>query len=155
MNPDVSADRLIIPAMAGFYKKASVLSYPLIRFIVGANLIPHGGQKLFGWFGGDIEKTIAGFSSMGLEPAAFLTYLVAIVEFFGGILLAIGLLTRPIALAVVIFMAVAVFYVHWPSGFFWPEGGFEYPLMWGVIALAIFFRGGGPLSVDRALRKEF
>jgi putative oxidoreductase len=154
MNSDVSASRLFIPAMAGFYERMSVLSYPLIRLVVGVNLIPHGSQKLFGWFGGDMEKTIGGFASMGLEPAALLAYLVAVVEFFGGILLAIGLLTRPAALAVAIFMAVAV-YVHWASGFFWPEGGFEYPLMWGVIALAIFFRGGGALSMDRALGREF
>src|ERR671914_936611 len=104
MNPDASSSKLFIPVMAGFYERMSVLSYPMIRFIVGVNLIPHGGQKLFGWFGGDMAKTIEGFASMGFEPAAFWAYLVAIVEFFGGILLAIGLLTRPAALAVVIFM---------------------------------------------------
>jgi putative oxidoreductase len=155
MNSEPSVQKLFFPALDGFYAAASKLSYPMIRFIVGVNLIPHGGQKLFGWFGGDMTKTIDGFASMGFEPAAFWTYLVAIVELFGGILVAIGFLTRPAAFAVVIFMAVAVFFVHWSSGFFWPEGGFEYPLMWGIIALAILFRGGGPLSVDRALGKEF
>lgn len=154
MNSNSSANKLFIPALGGFYEKMSFLSWPLIRFIAGVNLIPHGAQKLFGWFGGDMAKTIAGFSSMGFETAAFWAYLVAITEFFGGILLAIGLLTRPAALAVFIFMMVAVS-VHWPSGFFWPKGGFEYPLMWGLIALAISFRGGGPLSLDRALGKEF
>ena len=46
-------------------------------------------------------------------------------------------------------------HVHLPIGFFWQDGGFEYPLMWGLIALAIFFRGGGRLSLDRLIRREF
>jgi putative oxidoreductase len=44
-------------------------------------------------------------------------------------------------------MAVALT-VHLPQGFFWNEGGYEYPLMWGILALAIFLRGGGAYSLD-------
>ena len=51
-------------------------------------------------------------------------------------------------------MAVSVFAVHLGNGFFWTNGGYEYPLLWGLIALAIFFRGGGELSLDRKIGRE-
>jgi putative oxidoreductase len=119
-----STTRLIIPALKPLYERLAPLSYPLIRFVTGATLVPHGAQKLFG---GDLAGMAQGFSAMGLEPA----------------------------LAVVIFMAVAVTQVHWPNGYFWTDKGFEYPLLWGLVALAIAFRGGGALSIDRAIGREF
>ncbi len=155
MAEQQSESTLIIPALGGIYDNVSGLAYPLVRLVTGALLIPHGCQKLFGWFGGDINATAAFFSQIGLEPALPLAYLVGVTELFGGILLAIGLLTRPVAVMVLVQMAVAMFLVHLGNGFFWNEGGFEYPLMWGLLALAIAFRGGGPLSVDRAIGREF
>lgn len=71
-------------------------------------------------------------------------------EFFGGLALVLGLLTRPAALAVAGLMAVALG-VHVPAGFFWTDGGIEYPLMWGLLALAIALHGGGRFSLDRRL----
>jgi putative oxidoreductase len=147
-----STTRLIIPALKPLYERLAPLSYPLIRFVTGATLVPHGAQKLFG---GDLAGMAQGFSTMGLEPALPLVYLVMITEFFGGLCIAIGFLTGPAALAVVIFMAVAVTQVHWPNGYFWTDKGFEYPLLWGLVALAIAFRGGGALSIDRAIGREF
>ena len=151
-----SSTRLFIPALGGFYDAVSGLGYPLIRFIPGLILMPHGAGKLFGWFGGrGIEGTAAGFAKMGLEPALPLAYVVGVTEFFGGLLLAIGLLTRPAAIGIVAIMAVAVFQVHLKNGFFWFNGGYEYPLLWGMIGIAILFRGGGALSVDRKIGREF
>jgi putative oxidoreductase len=147
--------RSFVPFMTGFYERAESWAYPLMRFVVGAFLVPHGMQKLFGAFGGNAEQTAGFFSKLGIEPALPLTYLVGGVEFFGGILIAIGLFTRVAAAAVVIMMIVAVTKVHLAKGFFWTTGGFEYPAMWGLLALAIFFRGGGGLSADRAIGKEF
>lgn len=146
---------LYVPAMAGFYDQVRDLAYPLVRFCTGLFLIPHGAQKLFGLFGGDITATAQFFTNVGLEPALPLAYLVGVVEFFGGILLAIGLWTRPVAAAVTIQMAVAAFHVHLPNGFFWGAGGYEYPLLWGLIAFALFLGGGGKLSVDSTIGKEF
>ena len=143
MAEQQSESTLIIPALGGIYDNVSGLAYPLVRLVTGALLIPHGGQKLFGWFGGDINAAATFFSQIGLEPALLLAYWIGILEFFGGILLAIGLLTRPVAVMVLVQMAVAMFLVHLGNGFFWFEGGFEYPLMWGLLALAIAFRGGG------------
>jgi putative oxidoreductase len=51
-------------------------------------------------------------------------------------------------------MAVAAFHVHWPYGFLWINRGYEYPLFWGLVALAILIEGGGALSVDRRIGKE-
>ena len=80
---------------------------------------------------------------------------IALLELVGGTLLAVGLLTRLVAVQVVGFMAVSAFYVHWGDGFFWNNHGFEYPLFWGVVALAIAVRGGDRLSIDRLIGKEF
>lgn len=144
--------RRIIPALGPLYDSLSPYAYPLIRFICGYSLIPHGYGKLFG---GGLQGAADFFAQMGLQPALPLATFVGILEFFGGILLAVGLLTRPVALLVVGFMAVAVLQVHWPNGYLWISLGYEYPLFWGVVALAVAVRGGGPLSIDRALGHEF
>ncbi|MCH8810128.1 MAG: DoxX family protein [Proteobacteria bacterium] len=157
MTVQTAETRLIIPALGPLHAKLSRWSYPLIRAATGLMLMPHGAQKLFGWFGGyGLEGTGGYFAqNLGLEPGLFWAALVGGVEFFGGLFLALGLLTRPAALAIVVIMAVAVITVHLPNGFFWNAGGYEYPLLWGVIALAIAFKGGAELSLDRALGREF
>ncbi len=147
--------KLFIPALAGLYERLSGFSYPLTRLFAGLILMPHGADKLFGWFGGDINRTIAGFGRLGLEPAMPLAYLVGVTEFFGGLCIAIGFLTRPWAVGATILLGVALFRVHLANGFFWNKGGFEYPLLWLIIMIGIFFRGGGPLSVDGKIGKEF
>jgi putative oxidoreductase len=153
---DQSKPQLIVPGVAGLYAVGSCIAWPLIRVVCGLFLMPHGAQKLFGWFGGYGLAATGDFfaTKLGLQPGFLIALLAGCVEFFGGGLLVLGLLTRPAALGVVILMAVTVFAVHLPIGFFWQDGGFEYPLMWGLIALAIFFRGGGRLSLDHAIGHE-
>jgi putative oxidoreductase len=121
----------------------------MVRIITGLLLIPHGAQKLFGWFGGHGLVATGQFfeSALGMSPGLLWASLAGLAEFFGGLALVLGLLTRPAALAVAVVMAVALT-VHLPQGFFWNEGGYEYPLMWGILALAIFLRGGGAYSLD-------
>ena len=157
MNTDSQAPRPIIGALAPLYTRLAPLSYPMIRFFAGLFLMPHGAQKLFGWFGGGGLEGTAGFFSqnLGLEPGMFWAVLVGATEFFGGLCLAIGLLTRPAAVAVTILMAVAVVLVHLGNGFFATAGGYEYPMFWGLVALAIVLRGGGRMSVDRMIGREF
>ena len=157
MSHDTTQPRPIVPALAPLYARLSRLCYPLIRAATGLMLVPHGAQKLFGWFGGYGLEGTGGFfaQNLGLEPGLLWAALVGGVEFFGGLFLVLGLLTRPAALGVVILMAVAVIAVHLPNGFFWTDGGYEYPLLWGLIALAIAFKGGAELSLDRALGREF
>lgn len=150
-----SSNTLYIPALGGLYDLLSPLGYPLIRLFTGLILMPHGAQKLFGWFGGDIAMTAGFFEKMGLVPALPLAYLVGLTEFFGGLFLAIGFLTRPAAVGIFILMMIAAFKVHLGNGFFWNAGGYEYPLLWGMIALGIAFKGAGGMSVDRKIGKEF
>lgn len=155
MSNGISSTKRIIPALNGLYDALSPLAYPVIRIFAGLFLMPHGARKLFGWFGGDINATAGFFSEIGLEPGLPLAYLVGSVEFFGGAAVAIGFLTRPAAVAAAIPLLVAAFQVHLGNGFFWGNGGYEYPLLWAILMIAIFFRGGDAMSVDKAIGREF
>nr|WP_067298340.1 DoxX family protein [Marinobacterium profundum] len=138
------------------FDRLSTLSYPLIRITAGLLLMPHGAQKLFGWFGGyGLDATGQFFATnLGMEPGFLFALLAGLVEFFGGLALVLGLLTRPAALAIAGLMAVALS-VHVANGFFWTSGGVEYPLMWGLIAFAVFLRGGERFSLDRQFGFKF
>jgi putative oxidoreductase len=129
------------------------LAFPLVRIAAGALLVPHGAQKLFGWFGGyGLEATGKFFGSqLGMNPGIVFAFLAGFVELFGGLALVLGLLTRTAAVGVAILMGVAVVGVHLSKGFFWTAGGFEYPLMWGLVAIAIAIHGGGRYSLDGKL----
>ncbi len=157
MTNDSTKTRLIVPALGPLYANLSRWSYPLIRAATGLILMPHGAQKLFGWFGGHGLEGTGGFfaQNLGLEPGVAWAALVGGTEFFGGLCLALGFLTRPVALGVTILMTVAILTVHLPNGFFWFQGGYEYPLLWGLVALAIAFKGGAEMSLDRAIGREF
>lgn len=152
----VDRSKLFIPAVAGLYEGLDCVAYPLMRIVVGGFLIPHGMQKLFGMFGGSgIEGVIAGFSKMGLEPAPLLAYLAGGTEFFGGILIALGLFTRVAAAGAVILLLTATLHVHYANGFFAAKGGYEFALLWAVMAFYVFVRGGGHFSLDRKIGREF
>ncbi len=146
---------LIVPAVGGLYESLKPWAYPIMRIAAGLFMMPHGAQKLFGMFGGNINGTIGFFGKIGLTPATELAYLVGFVEFFGGLLIVLGLLTRPAAAASVILLLVAVFKVHMGNGFFWTARGYEYPLLWAILMFVIFIRGGGDKSVDNSIGKEF
>ncbi len=136
---------------------ADDISWTLIRVATGLILVPHGAQKLFGWFGGGGLTGTAQFfeQNLGLYPGLLFAGAAGLTEFVGGLFLAIGLLTRLSAAAVVAVMAYAVFFVHLGNGFFWTNGGYEFPLLWGLVALAFVIRGGGRGSVDRAVGWRF
>jgi putative oxidoreductase len=149
----VSPSEPVVPALAGVYAALAPAAEVLLRAAVGLLLVPHGAQKLFGWFGGHgLAGTGEFFASIGYEPGLFWATAVALLEVVGGTMLALGLLTRPVAAAVAVFMAVAVT-VHWPT-YFWGEGGFEMPLLWGIAALFFAVRGGGRYSLDARIGKE-
>lgn len=133
------------------------VSWTLVRVATGLILVPHRAQKLFGWFGGGGLSGTAQFfeQSLGLYPGLLFAGLAGATELIGGLFLALGLLTRLSAAAVVAVMAYAAFVVHWGNGFFWTAGGYEFPLLWGLVALALVIRGGGRLSLDCALGWKF
>jgi putative oxidoreductase len=143
--------RRIISALDPIYDALEPLAYPLIRFIAGAMMIPHGYAKVFG----GIEGTTKFFASVGLEPALILAWYIGLLELVGGICVALGLLTRFMSAQLIGLLAVATFYIHLPSGFIWVKGGFEYPLFWMVVMIAITIKGGEKLSLDNLMAKEF
>ena len=151
---DVTAPRPYVPAFSGIYAAFDPIALPLLRLTMGLILVPHGCQKLFGWFGGlGFEKFTEIFDKMGWHPAFFWVALVALTESVGGLLLAFGFMTRFAAAAIMIFMINAVWATH-AKGFFWAQGGMEYPILIGIVALVFLIKGGGRFSVDHALGKE-
>ncbi len=146
--------KLFIPALGSLYESIAPLGEPLVRLTAGLFLVPHGAQKLFGLFGGHglaaAQQAFATHLGLPGEMAIF----AGLIEFFGGLALALGLFTRVAAALVVGMMVVAVFHVHLPNGFFWTEKGFEYPAMWGLLALASVLRGGGRYSLDALIGRE-
>ena len=154
MTNTVSTPRPIIPALGQIWQALAPAPDVLVRVTAGLLLVPHGAQKLFGWFGGHgLEGTAMWLESIGFAPGLLFALAIGALEFFGGLMLALGLLTRPVALAVLVFM-VQAFFVHLPMGYAWNQGGFEMPLFWGLIALAVLIRGGGRYSLDRAIGRE-
>ncbi|MGP5069117.1 DoxX family protein [Psychrobacter faecalis] len=127
----------------------------ILRVPVGLILAAHGAQKLFGWFGGNgLVGTAQWLSSMGMEPGLLMAVLAGGAEFFGGLALVLGLMTRPAALAAEFTMLVAIFSVHIDNGLFAADGGYEYALVLMVALLALVVQGGGYLSIDKALSEK-
>jgi len=127
----------------------------ILRIPIGLILAAHGAQKLFGWFGGNgLAGTAQWLSSMGMEPGLLMAILAGGAEFFGGLALVLGLLTRPAALVAAFTMLVAIFSVHISNGLFAADGGYEYALVLMVALLALAVQGGGSLSLDKALSEK-
>jgi len=156
-----TSSRLIIPALGDLYGGLARFAYPFLRFCYGAFFVPHGWSKLVGGSvarynetGALIGGTAAGMTTMNFPMPEVLAWYIGTLELVGGTMLAIGLLTRLMAIQFVGFMFVAAFIVH-SSAWFWTAKGMEMPLILMVIGLVIFLRGGGHLSVDKALPREF
>lgn len=124
------------------------------RLVVGVVMAAHGAQKLFGWFGGYGLEGTGGFfaNQLGLTPGVFWAAVAGGGEFFGGMLLILGLATRFAALTVAITMAVAIITVH--SGAFFAPAGMEFPLTLLATSLAFLMGGGGALSIDAKLSAQ-
>lgn len=121
----------------------------VLRVPVGIILAAHGAQKLFGWFGGyGLEGTGQWMESIGLAPGFLMALLAGSAEFFGGLFLIIGLLTRPAALVSAFTMVIAIFSVHIDNGLFMSNNGYEFALALFAATLALTFQGAGSISVD-------
>lgn len=140
----------LFPALKPLYVLLEPLSWLLIRCACGVILAVHGWGKI----SRGAEAMAPAFAKMGYEHPVALIYFLILVEFFGGIAIAAGLFTRFFAAAVTIEMAVITFVHYLPAGFSWLNRGYEFTLLWGLVALAIWWRGGGPYSLDRWLGKE-
>ncbi len=133
----------------------------LIRFALGLDMFVHGSMKLTGWFGGGgIPATMKYFD--GLHVPHLFAWLAIIAEFFGGIGLMLGLLTRVAAFGVGVTMVVAIWLRHLPYGYLmnWhgalPYGteGYEYHTLAIAMAVGLLLEGAGVWSVDRLLAAQ-
>ena len=132
----------------------------IIRLVLGVVFFLHGAQKVLGWFGGYGFKGTMGFFTQVMHISGPLAFLAIAAEFFGGLGLISGLLTRIAAFGITVNMLVAILTVHLPNGFFmnWTgqqKGeGFEYHLLVLAMTVALMIRGAGAFSVDRAIAGE-
>lgn len=129
-------------------------SLPL-RLISGIIFSAHGAQKLFAWFGGyGLEGTGQWMDSIGLSPGFIMALLAGSTEFFGGLLLIFGFLTRPTSFVLTTFVIVAIFSVHINNGLFLSNNGYEFGLALIAITIALLLQGAGRYSVDNILYQK-
>jgi len=123
----------------------------LLQLCLGLLFTAHGAQKLFGAFNGPgMPAFIGSIGKLGLKPPVVWAWVVALVEFGGGLFIVFGFLTRLAAVLIIVEMIGAIVLVNWKNGFFWTKGGMEFPLTLIVIALVLVISGPSPFSIDRA-----
>ena len=136
------------PGGSAVLSRLGPVTRALLRIGVALLYMQHGVQKLFGLFGG-VGPTPGGtvmlWSQMGLA---------GVLETFGGLLLLLGLFTRPVAFLVAAEMLVAFFQVHLPKGGVPLENGGEVPLLYMLVFLFLLGNGAGPASFDGRLRSS-
>jgi putative oxidoreductase len=149
----IDRKRLILPGLGALYETFAPASYSFMRFATGAVLVPHGIQKIMAGSATALAPMIA--KNMGVPLPLGWAYLAVFAESVAAVCLAVGLFTRLAALVVWIEMSVIIVFFQWQYGYFWTARGIEYALLWWLLCLAIFFRGGGRYSIDRMIGKEF
>jgi putative oxidoreductase len=138
-------DERVVPMRDRTTVEASLL---FVRVIVGVIFAVHGAQKLFGaWGGRGLAATVAAPPD-GMGPIG---YLVTIGEFFGGLGLILGFLTRFSAASLIVIMIGAIAMVHGKNGFLLSNGGFEYNLALIGLLLPILLAGPGEYSIGHYL----
>ena len=138
-----------------FLESNAGISALAVRVPVGIIFMAHGAQKLFGWFGGyGLEGTGGWMESIGLAPGFLMALLAGSAEFFGGLFILLGLLTRPAAIALSFTMMVAIFSVHFANGLFMSNNGYEFGLALLAVSVSLALSGGGKFAVDNALAKK-
>ena len=136
-------------------------SYWVPRVILGCVFLPHGAQKLFGWFGGfGFTNTMTYFTQTTGLPW-IIAFLIVMGESLGSLGLILGFFTRLSALGLICIMVGAIITVHIPNGFFmnWfgkqAGEGFEYHLLVIGMSIPLLISGGGKYSVDLLINKNF
>ena len=123
--------------------RAGQVTHVLLRIVAGFLFMQHGGQKLFGWYGG------GGGAGAGLPP---LIMAAGIIEFLGGLAVMLGLFTRPVAFLLSGQMAVAYFMVHFPKGLLPLQNKGETAALFSFIFFFFAGNGAGRFSLDAMLR---
>lgn len=119
-------------------------THAILRIGAGLLFFMHGAPKLFGWFGGMGPEG-------GSAELVSLMGLAGVLEVFGGLAIALGVLTRPVAVVLALEMLIAYFYAHAPQGPIPYANGGELALLYAVVWIYLAGNGAGPASVDRRL----
>lgn len=143
-----SRPRAILPALEKIYLPFDTFAETLLRVLCGVLLLTHGYGKIINPFG-----AVGMVEGLGFYPGVFWSPLLAATEFFGGILITIGLLTRPASFAAMIVLLVTVHFHGVVQG----EGliGAEKSILWAAILFFFAIRGANNQSVDAKLGKQF
>lgn len=147
MTDKLSEPSLLLPFLAPVYARFHDFTYAVMRASSGGIMAFFGWEKLFN---GDMPRDIELFRQLGLEPAIPLAYFTSILEFIGGIAIAIGLFTRPLAIMLFIQMVVILVMVMIPRG-----SGFQLSTVWFGVFMYLSVVGSGRLSLDRLIGKQF
>ena len=123
------------------------LGIAIVRIVTGIVFAAHGGQKLF-QFG--LAGVTDAFGKMGVPLPGVMGPFIALLEFFGGLALVVGLLTRLAALGLAFDMLGAILLVHLAAGFFLPAG-YEFALLLFATSLGLVLAGPGSLSIDAVI----
>ncbi|QWL10024.1 DoxX family protein [Shewanella algae] len=126
-----------------------------LRLPIGITFMAHGAQKLFGWFGGyGLEGTGQWMASIGLTPGYLMALMAGSSEFFGGLLLIIGLLIRPTSAVLAFTMLMAIVTVHLDNGLFMSNNGYEFGLALLAATISLTISGAGKLSIDSMIARK-
>jgi len=147
IEKDGNRNRLIMPFLSILYTFLQPYGYAIMRLALGCIIASFGWAKLFG---DKMPDDIALFQRLGLEPAVPLAYFIGGLEFFGGLAVAVGFLTRPIAAMLFGEFLVILLMVMIPR-----HTGYQFSVVCASVLFFIVLHGGGRFSIDRLLGKEF
>jgi len=153
-SPPMARERLLLPQLDAFYRRAEPVLYALLRLVFGIVMFTHGLPKALGIPHGSMADPMAGSTRMiqevmGLPFAPQLAFLVMLLETVGALMLALGLWARPVGLLIALQMVGICFALGptWP----WIDRGIEFPFLMGFLALYIAVRGSGQFALERRL----
>jgi putative oxidoreductase len=142
--------KLIIPGLGKIYHALGPVSYAVARVAMGCVIMVHGYNKLFNGFAPIVADKV--LTPLGLPMPLVFAYFLGTLEFFGCALLAVGFLTRPIALMLTVEFVIVTFGVQLPRGY---GENVEYVVMLLVMSAMFAANGGGRYSIDHKIGKAF
>ena len=152
---------LLLPALGPLYETLAPWAEAILRAWVGLALIPHALRNTFGMFAStgvrshNLAELAAQLDHDGWRPGKLWAPLISLTQLVAGPLLALGLFTRPAALAILLFLLVTNV-ERWRVGkYFWNQLGLEYTVMWTIATFYFLVHGGGAISLDHWIGRAF
>jgi putative oxidoreductase len=152
---------LIFSALGPVYQALAPWAEAALRVVVGLWLVPHGLRNTLGFFpttgvrAHSIPELAAQLDRDGYRPGKVWAPAISITQLIGGPMFALGLFTRPVALAILLFLLVTNVERYRVGKYFWNQLGLEYTLMWTVATFYFLVHGGGVISLDHLIGRAF